>query len=171
MAMVSGVTLKRPTWQMMILLTLAFWLSGSLILDTLIMPVLYTSGMMTAPGFATAGYSIFWIFNRVELLCAAVVLTGALILGYSQNNADKFSWKPIVLSSLLLAVALAYTYGLSPQMSALGLQLDLFNSSQETPALMNSLHLGYWILETLKLVAGGFLLKLCFDFRPSLSIS
>ncbi|UBF24906.1 DUF4149 domain-containing protein [Kovacikia minuta CCNUW1] len=165
MAMVSGVISKRPNWQVMILLTLAFWLSGSLILDTLIMPILYTSGMMAAPDFAAAGYSIFWVFNRIELLCAAVVLTGALILQYNQNDGGKFGGTSITLSSLLLVVALIYTYGLSPQMSALGLQLDLFNSVQETPVLMNSLHVGYWVLEAIKLIAGGILLKLCYDFR------
>jgi len=167
MGMVSGVMSKRPTWQMMVLLPLAFWLSGSLVLDTLIMPVLYTSGMMAAPDFATAGYAIFWIFNRVELLCAALVLTGALSLCYKQDDADKFTWKFITLSSLLLVVALVYTYALSPHMSALGLHLDLFNASFETPVLMNSLHISYWLLEGIKLVAGGILLKLCFDFRSS----
>ncbi len=114
----------------------------------------------------------FWIFNRVELLCAALVLTGALSLCYKQDDADSFTWKFITLSSLLLVVALVYTYALSPQMSALGLHLDLFNASFEAPVLMNSLHISYWLLEGLKLIAGGILLKLCFDSRSSsLSVS
>lgn len=166
MTMFSRIFSKKPTWQMMILLTLAFWLSGSLILDTLIMPILYSSGMMVTPGFATAGYSIFWMFNRIELLCAALVLTGILVLDYGQNAVGKRSWKSIILSFSLLVIALIYTYGLSPQMSALGLQLNLFNSSQKAPALMDSLHLGYWLLEGIKLIAGGFLLKLQYSALP-----
>jgi len=59
-------------------LTLGFWLSGSLILDWVILVCVF--GMMTQAGFATAGYLIFWNFNRIELLSAALVLTGVLVM-------------------------------------------------------------------------------------------
>lgn len=126
------------------------------------MPTLYASGMMTEPGFATAGYSIFWVFNRLELVCAALVLTSALVLLASQKPIEKWNQRSVLLSLLLLALALIYTYGLTPQMSALGLQLNLFNASSEAPALMNALHVGYWLLEVVKLLLGGLLLKLCY---------
>jgi hypothetical protein len=127
------------------------------------MPVLYTSGMMTEPGFASAGYSLFWVFNRVELLCAALILTGVLSLRHSLGGVNSLAQKAIFLASLLLAIALICTYGLTPQMSSLGLHLNLFNSVSEIPALMNLLHTGYWLLELLKLGIGAFLLRVCWN--------
>ncbi|WP_421656201.1 hypothetical protein [Leptothermofonsia sp. ETS-13] len=163
MAMISRVTVRKPAWQTVVMLTLLFWLSASLIVDTVVMPVLYTSGMMAESGFAIAGHSLFWVFNRVELVCAALVLTGILNLRYTLGNGTRPTHQAVFLASLLLVVALAFTYGLAPQMSGLGLQLNLFNPVSEPPALMNSLHAGYWLLETLKLLAGIVLLKECWN--------
>lgn len=160
MTAASSIPLKRPIWQSIVMLTLGFWLSGSLILDWVIMPSLYVSGMMTQSGFATAGYLIFWNFNRIELLCAALVVTGVLALGRTQFAANRWSGA-IVLSLLLLAVSLIDTYFLTPQMCAAGLQLNLFESAVEIPATMSQLHAGYWVLEAMKLVAGGTLLSWC----------
>ena len=158
----SSLQLKRPIWQTMIMLTLGFWLSGSLILEWVIMPSLYVSGMMTQSGFATAGYLIFWNFNRIELLSAALVLTGVLVLTKTEIAATKWRRAGIVLALLLLAGSLIDTYFLSPQMCATGLDLNLFESSVEIPATMNQLHAGYWVLEAVKLIAGGTLLGWCF---------
>jgi len=162
MTAVSSVELKQPVWQKIVILTLGFWLSGSLILDWVIMPSLYVSGMMTQAGFATAGYLIFWNFNRIELLSAALVLTGILVLGRMQLAATNWHRNAISLSVLLLAVSLIETYFLTPQMCATGLDLNLFESVAEIPATMNQLHAGYWVLEAVKLVAGGTLLNWCF---------
>jgi hypothetical protein len=156
--MMSQHSIPKPAgWQWLIIAILAFWLSSSLLLDLVLMPVMAASGMMTEPGFATAGYSIFWIFNRIELLCAAGVLTGTLGLWHNQMHSGQR--RSIVLALVLLAVAFVYTYGLSPQMSGLGLSLDLFNPSLETPDGMNTLHFSYWLLEALKLTLGALLLK------------
>lgn len=162
MTAASTIQLKRPIWQTIVMVTLGFWLSGSLILDWVIMPTLYVSGMMTQSGFATAGYLIFWNFNRIELFSAALVLTGVLVLGRTQFAAT--NWRPsaIILSALLLAVSLIETYFLTPQMCAAGLQLNLFELAAEIPATMSQLHAGYWLLEAVKLVAGGTLLSWCF---------
>lgn len=166
MTAIAHSILKRPTWRTATIAALAFWLSGSLILDLVIMPSLYAAGMMNQADFATAGYSVFWIFNRIEVLCAAVVLTGALVLQNpiesAAHSGQKFvaKWSPI-LATLLLAIALIYTYWLTPEMSALGLQLNPFEPTTEIPAAMNQLHGSYWFLEALKLVFGGTLLRLC----------
>jgi Domain of unknown function (DUF4149) len=159
MAATSIIGLKQPAWQTILLLTLSFWLSSSLILDLVIMPSLYASGMMVQTGFATAGYLIFWIFNRIELLCAAVVLTGALALGQTGSSTNNRRRNAIILSIFLLAVALTYTYVLTPQMSALGLNLNLFQPAIAPPDTMNQMHESYWVLEVLKLVAGGAILS------------
>jgi len=155
---ISKIEFKQPNWQTAILLTLGFWLSASLILDWVIMPSLYVSGMMTQAGFTTAGYVIFWNFNRMELLSAAVVLTGVLALSKTQSQ-----WRlnGIVLSVLLLAVALLDTYFLTPQMCATGINLNLFAAETTIPATMSLLHGGYWALETLKLLVGAVLLNWC----------
>ncbi|ARV58750.1 hypothetical protein BZZ01_08950 [Nostocales cyanobacterium HT-58-2] len=158
MSAISSVELKRPIWQSIAILTLGFWLSASLFLDWVIMPSLYVSGMMTQASFASAGYVIFWNFNRIELLSAGLVLTSVLAL---YNNKPKWSYSTIILSVLLLAITLVDTYFLTPQMSALGMGLNLFQTTAETPVSMDVLHGGYWILEAVKLVAGGTLLGWC----------
>jgi hypothetical protein len=155
---ISKIEFKQPNWQPAILLTLGFWLSASLILDWVIMPSLYISGMMTQASFTTAGYVIFWNFNRIELLSAAVVLTGVLALNKTQSQGRL---NGIVLSVLLLAVALLDTYFLTPQMCATGVNLNLFAAETTIPATMNLLHGGYWALEALKLLVGGVLFNWC----------
>lgn len=162
MSALSNLELKRPAWQTAVILTLAFWLSASLILDLVIMPGLYASGMMTQAGFATAGYLIFWIFNRIELLCAALVMTGVLVLDGTHYLAGKQSRNAILSSFILLTVALIYTYALTPEMSALGLNLNLFEPVAEVPSKMNLLHESYWALEAIKLGVAGWLLRLCY---------
>jgi uncharacterized membrane protein len=162
MISVSKVSTFKPSslqpWQIMIAIVLGFWLSGSLLIDAILMPVMSTSGMMSEPGFATAGYSLFWVFNRLELLCAAAILTGALALRYGQAQVARSTQQTVTLASILVVIALIVTYGLTPQMSGLGLQLDLFHSPS-APALMNGLHLRYWALEAVKLSIGGVLLN------------
>ena len=131
------------------------------------MPSLYGSGMMSQPDFATAGYSIFWLFNRVELLCGALILTGLLALRHKRNpfaiitSGVKSRWA-LFLSLFLFTIALIYTYILTPDMSALGLQLDLFANQAEIPTGMNQLHGFYWGLELMKLAAGGLLFSVCY---------
>lgn len=160
-AIYSRIELNRTRWQSIVIVTLAFWLSGSLILDLVIMPSLYASGMMTASGFAAAGHLMFWAFNRVELLCAAVGLTGMMVLSNAPQGSSKRSGTAIFLSLALLAIALLDTYGLTPQMSALGIQLNLFEPVAEVPSQMNLLHEGYFGLEAIKLTLGTILLSWC----------
>ncbi|KYC43306.1 hypothetical protein WA1_14570 [Scytonema hofmannii PCC 7110] len=155
---ISNVELKRPNWQAVAMLTLGFWLSASLVLSWVIMPSLYVTGMMAQSGFASAGYVIFWNFNRIELLCASLVLASVLALC---NTQSQWRLSSIILSVLLLVVALVDTYLLTPQMSALGVQLNLFEAVLDTPANMNLLHGGYWALEAVKLMAGCTLLSWC----------
>jgi len=64
--------------------------------------------MMTQAGFATAGYLIFWNFNRIELLSAALVLTGVLVISSNLYSANKWRRSAIALS--VLAVSLVDTY-------------------------------------------------------------
>jgi hypothetical protein len=159
MTAASSFQLKRPIWQTVVMLTLGFWLSCSLLLDWIIMPSLYVSGMMAQPGFTTAGYLIFWNFNRIELLSAALVLTGMLVLSKTQLSTPNWRLGAVTLSLLLLLVSLSDTYFFTPQMCAAGIQLNIFESVAAIPATMNQLHAGYWVLEAVKLIAGGTLLS------------
>lgn len=140
-------------WRVIVMAALAFWLSSSVLLDFIVMPNMYFAGMMTQPGFASAGYQLFEVFNHVELVCAGLVLTGSLII----RNIAGSRWQ-IYVAVGLLAITLIYTYGLTPEMGALGLQLDQFQV-REAPALMNQMHSGYWLLEVVKIAMAGALLK------------
>lgn len=155
---ISTVEFKRPTWQTAIMFALGFWLSASLVLDWIIMPSLYLSGMMSQASFTTAGYAIFWNFNRIELLSASVVLTGVLAV-----NKTKSCWNPrvIIFALMLLAITLLDTYFLTPQMCAVGTHLNLFTTATAIPTQMNLLHGSYFVLELVKLLAGGILLSWC----------
>lgn len=160
----SRVESIRPRWQAIVMVALIFWLSGSLIIDVVIMPSLYVSGMMTSPEFATAGNLMFWAFNRVELICAALAVTGLMVLSNLSSGLGKQSHTAIILSLVLLAIALIDTYALTPQMSALGMQLNLFDVA-EVPTGMNLLHKGYFALEAVKLAVGGALLSWCYQHQ------
>lgn len=157
---------KRPAWQTIVIVALGFWLSTSLIVDLIVMPGLFAAGMMQQAGFASAAYSIFWIFNRVELLCAASILTGLLALRGTSNLYRQVRRWSIFLSVLLLAIALIYTYIMTPQMSGLALRLNLFDPIIGMPEGMLQMHEGFWMLETLKFASGVTLLSWCYkDFR------
>ncbi len=158
----SRVESIRPRWQAIVMVALIFWLSGSLIIDLVIMPSLYVSGMMTSPEFATAGNLMFWGFNRVELICSGLVATGLMVLSNLLGDFGKRSRTAITLSLVLLTIALIDTYALTPQMSALGMQLNLFDTA-EVPSSMNLLHEGYFALEAVKLAVGATLLGWCYQ--------
>ncbi|NEO97995.1 MAG: DUF4149 domain-containing protein [Symploca sp. SIO2E9] len=159
---VSGVGSKALPWRTMVMFALGFWLSGSLILDFVIMPSLSAAGMMSQSSFATAGYSMFWIFNRIELLCAAVTLAGLLSLRGTSNLYRRVRRWSIFLSVLLLAIAIIYTYIMTPQMSALALQLNPWEAASGMPAGMIEMHEGYWLLEAIKLAAATVVLGWCY---------
>ncbi|MDQ2097362.1 MAG: DUF4149 domain-containing protein [Tychonema bourrellyi B0820] len=160
----SRVESIRPRWQAIVMVALIFWLSGSLIVDLVIMPSLYVSGMMISPDFAVAGNLMFWGFNRVELICAGLAATGLMVLSNLSSGFGKQSRRAIILSLVLLAIALIDTYALTPQMSALGMQLNLFDAA-EVPTGMNLLHQGYFGLEAVKLAVGGTLLTWCYQHQ------
>jgi uncharacterized membrane protein len=156
----------------MVLATLGLWMGGSLILDFVIMPTMYISGMMEQTGFTSVGTLIFSVFNRVELVCAAVGLTGLIALAI--NLPEKFSNRLRTLTGLslfLLGIAMIYTYILTPQMSALGIDLNLFSGLTTIPDGMNQLHLSYFTLEMIKLSILGIILGWCYRNHSKLDIT
>jgi Domain of unknown function (DUF4149) len=146
---------QSVVWHKILTITLAFWLSASLFLDLVVMPSLYASGMMSQPGFVPAGYGLFWAFNRIELVCAAVIVTGLLV----QQQVSNAKRGGLMLGLLMFSSALICTYLITPEMGSLGIQLDWFESSIAIPDGMNQLHIGYWLLEVIKFGAGGVLLS------------
>ncbi|AFY96419.1 DUF4149 domain-containing protein [Chamaesiphon minutus] len=148
-------------WQNVAIGSLGLWLSGSLLLDFVIMPTLWTTGMMESSGFASASYSIFWIFNRVELLCAAAALSSMWALS-EVSRADLETKREMIASAvMLLLIALSYTFVLTPYMSGLGINLDVLATTKSLPAEMTQLHAIYWVLEASKLAIAGLLLSKC----------
>lgn len=158
MTVISYQKQNQTQWSVAVFVTLCFWLSASLVLDFVIIPSLMQGGMMTQSGFASAGYSMFGLFNHVELLCAGLVLTGVLILNKKQVLPKKQQLWSIILGSCLLVVALVCSYVLTPQMSGLGLDLNWFEANSVMSAEMMEFHGGYWGLEFLKLFAGSILM-------------
>jgi UDP-N-acetylmuramyl pentapeptide phosphotransferase/UDP-N-acetylglucosamine-1-phosphate transferase len=149
-------------WPTLVMLTLGFWLSASLLLDLVIMPSLSASGMMAQNGFASAGYALFGLFNRIELVCAALVLSGFLIFNRNHTLVHLRETWSIALAGILFAIPLIYTYILTPQMSGLGLNLNILETVQTMPTGMIYLHEGYWLLEGIKFLAGLTLLRWCY---------
>ena len=146
-------------WSAIILFALGFWLSTSLLLDCLVIPGLLSSGMMNQEGFASAGYLIFGTFNHVELICSALVLSGCLVLNYQKTGTIGKLDKYVFAAISLVAIALSYTYFLTPQMSSLGLALNNFSNLQSGADSMGMMHVVYWTLEIIKIVVGTSLLS------------
>jgi hypothetical protein len=159
MDIVSHSLLKGAKWQAVLIAALAFWFSSSLLLDFIVMPGLYSAGMMSQANFAVVGYSIFWVFNRIELFCAALILTSVLVLQNLHISVSSIRPAIVALAFVLFVISLVYTYALTPEMSALGLHLDLFAPSLSVPSAMYQMQYVYWALEAFKLVASGVLLS------------
>jgi Domain of unknown function (DUF4149) len=159
---------NNQTWLTVAMAVVGFWLSASCLLDFIIMPSIYMSGMMTSSGFGIVGYTLFSVFNRLELVCAAATLCLGLWFWQSTtlNNQQKME---VGLSSvLLLAIAICYTFILTPHMGALSVDLNMLDSASlanggledlqmhstiaQVPAGMNQMHVIYWGLEALKIV-------------------
>lgn len=151
----SNLEIKQVNWQTVILITLGCWLSSILLLDLIIMPSLYLSGMMVADGFASAGYSVFWVFNRLELVAAGLVLSGCFVLS---NQFRSFRWS-IIAAVLLLSLSLFATYSLAPQMSAIAINLHTLDNVSLIPDSMDVLHGLYWSVEAVKLAILALLFK------------
>ncbi len=154
------ITTPAKQWQRLALGSLGFWLSASVIVDFVLMPTLWTAGMMQSSGFASASYSIFWIFNRVELVCAAAALSSIWALSRSARGVYT---KPELLAGavMLMAIAWSFTFVLTPYMSGLGLDLDIFATATALPTEMNQMHSIYWVLEASKLGITTMLLSWC----------
>jgi Domain of unknown function (DUF4149) len=147
-------------WQNIAMGSLGFWLSGSLILDLVVMPTMWATGMMESSGFASASYSIFWIFNRVELVCAATALSTIWALSQVHQASVENNRKMFAGALMLMAITLCYTFILTPYMSGLGFDADIFTVTKSLPAEMNQMHSIYWVLEASKLAIIGMLLSL-----------
>lgn len=158
----SRVEFSRTPWQTLVVLSLGFWLSGCLMLDMVIMPSLFVSGMMSSSGFAIAGNLMFGVFNRVELICGALALTGVLALSNGTHEFDRRGNLAFLLCLGLFAIAFIDTYGLVPQMSAMGMPLNLFDAVGDVPSAMTGLHERYFILDAVKIALGGTLLTWCY---------
>jgi Domain of unknown function (DUF4149) len=154
---------QAPTrhWQNVVMGSLVLWLGGSLVLDLVVMPTLWATGMMESSGFVSASYSIFWIFNRVELLCAATALSSVCALIEVSRVALDTKRELLASAVMLLLIALSYTFVLTPYMSGLGIDLDVFTTTKALPADMDRLHAIYWVLEASKLGIAGLLLSKC----------
>ncbi len=171
MNMLSHPTAARPTrWVGAVLFALMFWFSSSLLMDFVIMPGLFVGGMMNQPDFGPAGYAMFWVVNRLELLCVGVILTGLLVARQARREQDVIAsglrsrWATEI-AVVLLVITLVLTYVVAPAMGALGASLDPFAATTAIPLAMDHMHGLYFGFEALKLLGCGLLLSLFYgDF-------
>jgi len=141
---------EQSTWTKYLLFILLGWLGATLVLDFVVMPSLYLTGMMTSTDFASAGYVLFGVFNHAEVLAGAAIVTGLLVL-LNEGLLLTYSRAATIIQGLtLMVIALFYTYCLTPAMSALVLSIDGSQVVEVTRA-MNVLQAEYWGLEFLKL--------------------
>ena len=119
---------RQINWSTVVMFALGFWLSGSLILDSVIIPGLLATGMMSQETFANAGYLIFGIFNRIELICAALVLTGFLVFRHHHNLTKQQERWSIILGGVLFGLTL---WTRIPLMYLLGASTLLFNQMRQ----------------------------------------
>ncbi len=151
---------QDSSWHRILPLALAFWISSSLVLDFLVMPVLYQSGMMSDSSFVLAGQALFGSFNRVELLLGAIVLVGFAIKQQAPIVERESIWRNLPIALLVFGIAALYTYGVTPAMISAGFDAEL---TGVIPEKMQTLHFAYWGLESVKLVALSLLFSR--DFR------
>ncbi len=150
---------QQINWSATIMFALGFWLSSSLVFDCLVIPGLLSSGMMNQDGFATAGYTIFGTFNHIELICGALVLAGSLVWNYGSSIGQIKIDRSVLFAGILLAIAIIYTYILTPQMSAWGMSLTSAESVEQITMPMKTMHIAYWSLEATKLIIATSLLS------------
>jgi magnesium-transporting ATPase (P-type) len=161
-------------WSTTVAAVVGFWLSATLLIDFTIMPSMYLSGMMSTTNFGAVGYTLFSVFNRIELICAAMVLSAGMWMMQSGSYSEKQKIEVGFSAVVLLAIALCYTFVLTPQMGGLAIDLhpidgrDLLNGGLENlqmhstisavPEGMNQMHVVYWGLEALKITSMATLL-------------
>lgn len=162
MNILSERLIKSINWSTVILFSLGFWLSISLVMDTVVIPGLWSTGMMQSNGFASASYVIFGTLNRIELLCSALVLSSILVFYFRHYWTEKQERWAILFGTILMVIATFYTYFLTPEMSGLGLSLNGIDSDFTMTSSMMIVHGLYWGLEMIKFVLGATLLRWCY---------
>lgn len=150
-------------WNAIVMVVLGFWLSASFALDVIVVPVLSSTGMMADTGFISAGYVLFGVFNRIELVCAATVLAAFFAFRFDERFGDRQSTNSLIIASGLLNIALIYTYLITPQISGWGLEMEAISTLQTMPTAMVWWHGLYWGLEVVKFVLGFTLLRWCYQ--------
>ena len=82
-----------------------------------------------------------------------------MVFRYGDRLTKAVSNQSVFTAGILLIIALVYTYFLTPQMSSMGMSLNLFDTNQIAITSMKTMHLIYWSLEVVKLIAATVLLR------------
>ena len=119
--------------------------------------------------FLVLDFSFFGVFNHLEIVCGALVLTGVLTLKNKGFLSSDKEFYHLLWSGLLLFIALAYTYIFIPHLTASGLLFNQYSSQTTMPSAMIIWHGIYWLLEITKLLLAGTLLR--WHYRSSCTLS
>jgi hypothetical protein len=95
------------------------------------------------------------------LVCAAAAVSSVWALIELSLFSVGTNRKLFAGTLMLMAIALSYTFILTPYMSGLGIDLDVLSTTKSIPVEMNQMHSIYWVLEASKLAITGMLLSLC----------
>jgi hypothetical protein len=104
---------------------------------------------------------MFWVFNRIELVCAAIALSSIFALAKIHPHSSYDRPELRAGAVVLLAIALSYTFVLTPYMSGLGIDLNYLSIAKSIPLEMDRLHSIYWVLEMSKIGIAGMLFAWC----------
>ncbi|HEV2438855.1 MAG TPA: DUF4149 domain-containing protein [bacterium] len=126
----------------------ALWVGGMAALDFIDAPLRFATPALTRNQAVALGQAVFARFNRIEVACGVVALAAAVA-------ARSARWT-IVVTALMLALVLAQTLYLTPEITRLAAGLDFVNRTPGDPryAAIRRLHGMYAVVE-LAVFAGG----------------
>ncbi|HET7265382.1 MAG TPA: DUF4149 domain-containing protein [bacterium] len=126
----------------------ALWIGGMAALDFIDAPLRFATPALTRNQAVALGQAVFARFNRIEIVCGVAALAAAAA-------ARSARWT-IAVTAVMLILAAAQTFYLTPEITRLAARLDFVNRTPGDPryAAIRSLHGVYAIVE-LAIFGGG----------------
>lgn len=135
-------------------LAVALWIGGMAALDFVDAPLRFATPGLSRNQAVALGQAVFTRFNRIEIACGVVALAAAIA-------ARSARWT-VVVTAVMLALAAAQTFYLTPEITRLAAGLDFVNRTPGDPryAAIRPLHDLYAAAE-IAVFAGGIAVLTC----------
>jgi Domain of unknown function (DUF4149) len=126
----------------------ALWVGGMAALDFIDAPLRFATPGISRNQAIALGQAVFVRFNRAEVVFGVVALAAAVLAGSAR-------WT-VVVAAVMLALAGAQTFYLTPEITRLAAGLDFVNRTPGDPryAAIRALHNVYAAVE-IAVLAGG----------------